>query len=137
MLDDDAVDAEPDRLVHHVGLERGVLAAVEHPQFHAERIRLALHAGEIGLEEVAGREIAHERDRGPVGAVEGRRRAGDALREGRPRHQRDGGGERGFRECSHWFLPLSSFSLHPRRTVSPNVNMSAATSTAPLMKSWA
>ena len=62
MLDDDALHAERDGLVDHVGLKRGVLAAVEHAQVDAERLGLGLDAGEIGLKEVTRREIAHQRD---------------------------------------------------------------------------
>ena len=60
MLNDDAVDAKCDRLIDHVGLERGVLAAVEDAQLDAERGCLVFDAGEIGLEKVAAREIAYQ-----------------------------------------------------------------------------
>ncbi len=72
MLDDDALHCQGDRLVHHVGLQRRILAAVEHPQIHAERLGLRLDAGEIGLEEVTGGEITHQRDLDGAGLVERR-----------------------------------------------------------------
>ena len=92
VLDDDAVDAERDRLVHHVGLEGGVLAAVEDAQVDAERLGLGLHARQIGLEEVAGREIAHQRDLDIARVVERRRLV---LRRGERRPQQGGSHEAG------------------------------------------
>jgi len=47
MLDDDAVDAKCDRLMDNVGLERGILAAVEDAQVDAERCRLVFDAREV------------------------------------------------------------------------------------------
>ena len=75
MLDDDAVDAKCDCLIDHVGLERGVLAAVEDAQVDAERCRLVFDAGEIGLEKVAGRKISHQCDLDAAWLVERGRQA--------------------------------------------------------------
>jgi hypothetical protein len=44
VLDDDAVHAQRDGLIDHVGLKRGVLTAVEHAQIDAERLGLCLDA---------------------------------------------------------------------------------------------
>ena len=76
VLDDDALHAERDGLVDHVGLKRCVLPAVEHAQVDAERLGLCLDAGQIGLEEVAGRQIAHQRDLDVARLVERRRHVG-------------------------------------------------------------
>jgi hypothetical protein len=56
------LNAKRDGLVDHVGLKRCILAAVKHAQIDAERLGLCFHARKIGLEEVAGRKIADERD---------------------------------------------------------------------------
>ena len=71
VLDDDAVDAKRDGLVDHVGLQRRVLTAVEHLQIRRQvRLGLAFHAVQIGLEEVAGGQVAHQRDLDLAGVVE-------------------------------------------------------------------
>ena len=85
-LDDDPVDAKRDGLVDHVRLQRRVLTAVKHAQVHADGGSLLFHARQIGLEEVAGRKIAHQRDLDRAGIVEGR---GHVGAEGKPRQHRD------------------------------------------------
>ncbi|ENN85337.1 hypothetical protein RHSP_53496 [Rhizobium freirei PRF 81] len=70
MLDDDALHAERDGLIDHVGLHGCILAAVEHLQLDAKRLGLRLDTGEIGLEEIAGREISHERNLHIAGLIE-------------------------------------------------------------------
>jgi hypothetical protein len=73
VLDDDAVDAERDRLVDHVGLQRRILTAVQNAQVDAQRLGLRFDTGEIGLEEVTGGQVPHQCDLDVGGIVEGRR----------------------------------------------------------------
>ena len=103
MLDDDALHAERDGLVDHVCLERCVLAAVQHAQVDAERLGLSFDAGEIGLEEVTGREIAHQRDL-HAGLVERRR---TVRRKGATLHQ-----QRRAREAKCGLPQKSSCDAH-------------------------
>ena len=98
VLDDDALDAERDGLVDHVGLKRGVLAAVEHLKLDAERLRLGFDAGEIGLEEVAGRQITHQRDLDVARLVERFRHVGGQSTGGEGHGA--GEAERQRTECS-------------------------------------
>ena len=81
VIDDDALHAEIDRLLHLVAFFRRVLAAGEDPEVDAERLGLRLGAGLIGLEEIARRNVADQRDL-DAALVEWRRRTGDALGEG-------------------------------------------------------
>ena len=77
---DDALHAERDRLLDLLALERGVLLALKDVQIDAERLGLARDAGLVGLEIVALRQIAHERDL-DAALVERRRRALDSVSE--------------------------------------------------------
>ncbi|MNT54260.1 hypothetical protein D3C72_1914070 [compost metagenome] len=85
MLDDDALHAERNGLIDHIRLERCILAAVENLKLDAERLCLRLHAGKIGLEEVARREITHERDLHVARLIEGLRHIDGKGRRGKCR----------------------------------------------------
>ena len=86
VADDDALHAERDRLLDLLALKRRVLLALEDVQIDAERLGLSRDAGLIGLEIVALREIADERDL-DAALVERRRRALDAVGEATPRRR--------------------------------------------------
>ena len=94
VVDDDALDAEIDRLQDLLALLGGILAAGEDAQIDAERLGLRFGAGLIGLEEIAGGNVADQRHL-DAALVEGRRRAGDAVGLGAPADEdegNDGGG---------------------------------------------
>jgi hypothetical protein len=75
---DDSLDAEPDGLLNLLALQRGVLLALENMQVNAQSLRLVRDSRFIGLEIVALREIADERNL-DAALVERRRRALDAV----------------------------------------------------------
>ena len=62
MAHNDALHAKRDRLLDLLALEGGVLLALEDVQIDAQRLGLTRNAGLIGLEIIALREIADERD---------------------------------------------------------------------------
>ncbi|MOA34049.1 hypothetical protein D3C78_1553950 [compost metagenome] len=61
-LDDDAVDAEIDRLIDHLALTRRLLPGIEYPQVGPQRFGLFFDAAQIRLREVPGEQIPHQRD---------------------------------------------------------------------------
>ncbi|MNK90894.1 hypothetical protein D3C87_1109640 [compost metagenome] len=82
MIDDDGLNVEIDRLQDLLALLRRILSAGEYPQVGAQRPGLCFGAGLIGLEEIAGGNIADQCDL-DAALVERVRRAFQSFR---PRH---------------------------------------------------
>ena len=107
MIDNDAFDAEIDRLQDLLALFRRVLAAGEDPQIDTKRLRLCLGAGLIGLEEIASRNVADQRQL-DAALVERGRCAGDAIGLG-SRDEQEGNESGGCRQTENGFHGMRSF----------------------------
>ena len=105
VLDDNAIDTKGDGLIDHVGLQCGILAAVEHAQINTECRCLLLNARKIGLEEVAGGEITHQRDLHVAGIVQRCRHVGSLRKAG---GKGDGCGRKAGEQCQCF----STYNFH-------------------------
>ena len=141
-LHDDPVDAEVDGLFDHLPLAGGLLPGVEYPQVGAEGGGLLLHALQICLGEVPGKQIT---DQGDLHRAFVERRRGTRQRcrlglAGEAGEQRRGQAVSNsvFEESVHTgSLRVDEVRGQRVRWARPKVNIRASTRTNPLTKSCA